>query len=274
MKELYKGNRSFEDSVITPRGFEEVRDGLALPMSEVRSDMMVLSIGEGLSDFARTLCEKTGAKVVAVDPVYNVIHPSDGLREASDKLQKRGMRPVEIYQQVCSIAPPLPRGERPRAVAATIYELPIGDRSVDLIVANRLLEHIDIGKALPELLRVLKQDGEIRFGTTRLHLTRIDDKTFACPFGLYERDEGMQFTLSRVLLGTDDFFAYLKKHKTVHCYEVVTGLWKQHIFEGTTLIFRKDRKTPSMNPFNTGAFMVEVDATENVYGGKRAVRIQ
>jgi len=170
-----------ERQIVTLRSFKEVVYQLALPIETIRSGDKVLSVGEGLSNFSRTLMAETGAMVIAADAGYSLFSPKDTPEQARAKIEAGGQK-VVIGNNLFSsdldntLAPPQKEGEEQLSVAANVYELPFDDNSIDQIVSTHLLEHIDFSRALPEMLRVLKTNGEIRFGGEEYSFSQAEEQ--------------------------------------------------------------------------------------------------
>jgi SAM-dependent methyltransferase len=90
----------------------------------------VLEVGCGEGLFSRSVVERTGAAVTAVD---------------------QSARMVEIA-----------RGRGVDAMVADVQELPFDDASFDMVVANWMLYHVpDVSRALAEIRRVLRPGGSL-----------------------------------------------------------------------------------------------------------------
>ena len=59
--------------IVSIRDYDQVRAGLRLPSSLLVPGGKVVSVGEGLTDFARTARDRFGTDITAVDPIYSVI---------------------------------------------------------------------------------------------------------------------------------------------------------------------------------------------------------
>jgi SAM-dependent methyltransferase len=183
---------SDEPVVLTGRDYDTVLKNLRLPDYYFAPGVMVLSVGEGLSDFARRLHDERGVDIVAADPIYALggdVLQSDPVRVFTFLKQKFGK-----HVDVDNAADPggirsygnggrdfgdrrFPLPDPGRIHSVSIYDLSsyFGDEAFDLIVSHKLFEHIDFERALPELFRVLKPAGEIRmFG---LNLNVLTDSS-------------------------------------------------------------------------------------------------
>lgn len=190
-RDRFAGNPRPDRVTMTYRPYEDVRRGLGLRPEHIPATASVLSVGEGLSTFAQTLKYKTGARVVAADIAYGLIDPTKGLKQAHAKLNElnAGNAGVMLEDEMRLLddeeleqAP----GEPPERVEASVYKLPFQKCSFDLVTCNRLLEHIDVGAGIKEMLRVTKAGGEVRIGSPmevirkdgvlRLYLGRIKEE--------------------------------------------------------------------------------------------------
>lgn len=100
----------------------------------LRPGQHVLELGCGTGYFTRELA-RTGAQIIAID-----ISPD--LLEAARRDCQRDNVSFEIQNA---------------------YDLSYADATFDSVVASSVLHHLDLGEALREIYRVLKQDGSISF---------------------------------------------------------------------------------------------------------------
>lgn len=152
-----------EEITVTGREYELVFEGLNLPDTYLTSGSVVLSVGEGLSGFARGLKRHYPVQAVALDPLYRnpdvVSKEPKVVKAILEEDYGTRLRYVE-HQSNDPKTVPLPDAKR--ALAGSVYSLPFFNNSVDLIVGYGVVEHIDWLQAVPELLRVVKDSGEIR----------------------------------------------------------------------------------------------------------------
>ncbi len=164
-----------EGVVVTPRHYNVVSTGLRLPDNYFSTDELVLSVGEGLSDFGNVL-EARNINVYSIDPIYEL---GKQLFQKSPVIVKNTLRHAYQGRVILSSGAglgkfmqndelPLPNPKR--VVAGSVYDLPFTNGSFSKILSFKLFEHIDFSQALTELLGILKPDGEIRMGGLRLHV--------------------------------------------------------------------------------------------------------
>jgi len=151
---------------VTPRTFKEVQQALRLHPRTLQQLMSArsLSIGEGLSNFARTLSDQ-GCRIVAVDPIFN----PGGLDHAHPAVRGKTLDPAW--------APRL-------QVAGDARSLGFADGVFDFVAMPFLLSWLLDAKkgstldpalevssgglrALDEAVRVLAPGGEFRFNVWR-----------------------------------------------------------------------------------------------------------
>lgn len=185
-----------EKMVLTFRSYEDVRQALYLPETMIRKKHFVISLGEGMSDFADNLAQKTGARVLAVDPLYEL---GDEILVRNEKeLRKRvearynhriTVSNIAEHRILASMNPEPPMRKKENMVAGSVYELPFPSQSVDYIFAHRLFEHIDFPRALPELLRVIRPRGEIRFSGLGMYVFRHEHPPSLSQYILEEKSD-------------------------------------------------------------------------------------
>ncbi len=153
--------------IVTGREYETVWKELYLTEASFRKGTKVLSIGEGLSDFAHCLHQRLGTIATPVDPIYacgpqlfnhdpRVVH--DVLRRSLGERYSFSTLGLRDPSRV-----PLP--DPSTVVTADVYHTKFPDKSVDMVVAHQLAEYIDIDQAVQEMRRIVRLDnGEIRFG--------------------------------------------------------------------------------------------------------------
>jgi ubiquinone/menaquinone biosynthesis C-methylase UbiE len=67
----------------------------------------------------------------------------------------------------------LPRRDNLDFIHCDIERLPFRDCSFDAVVGNSILHHLDIGKALPELFRILKTGGRFAFSEPNMRNPQV-----------------------------------------------------------------------------------------------------
>lgn len=111
------------------------RAKIAVKEAGIAKDSKVLEIGCGNGDFTRYLAEETAAPILAVD-----ISP-ELIKIAKEKIK----RPNVSFG------------------VANVEKLPFESESFDVVTGKSILHHLDLGKSLPEVKRVLKKEGRIFF---------------------------------------------------------------------------------------------------------------
>jgi|GEM_PF-6686812 len=174
--ENWPGNPK-ESIDITGRNSEIVIEELSLDLNAQPHGANVLILGEGFSDFGVKLQEqRQDLSILVADQLYAYVHPTDSPDVIKQKLKSVGINAyVSQTSALADASKKVSSSEKqPMYVAADIYKLPLADASIDVVYLNHVLEHIAFDKALPELVRVLKQRGEIRFGGTPFTISNQD----------------------------------------------------------------------------------------------------
>ena len=163
------------DYVISNRSYEFIHNSFRLTENNFSPQSLALSIGEGLSDFASKLHQK-GVKTIAIDPLYAIGKNLFGksIDETCEIVRKwyEGKVVFRDYRHEET----LPEIPKEPLVAGSVYSLPFQERSFSHLFGHRIFEHLDLSKALPEMIRVLKDDGEIRLGGVQLSAFPKDKK--------------------------------------------------------------------------------------------------
>lgn len=237
---------------VTNRRYEEVAEALVMNEKYFTPQIKILSIGEGLSNFANTLRER-GANVLAVDPIYSDIPTSLNFshQELKKEINNKYNGKVDIYNIPDQTHLPQPG----QAIAASVYQLPFTPELFDMVTSNRMFEHIDLAKAVPEMIRIIKMGGEVRMGGVLLD-TALDQRKLLT--GHYESImRGMGFVLEEAT-GFTQAIDWVKQNN-IKVYIVITSeslmlrAWgddpdqKDEVsdsYRAGVLIFRKDNKKP------------------------------
>ncbi|OGY12684.1 MAG: hypothetical protein A3A58_00275 [Candidatus Blackburnbacteria bacterium RIFCSPLOWO2_01_FULL_41_27] len=163
-----------KDIIVSGRPFEAVWNNLQLTEQAIAPGSKVLSVGEGLSDFARKLEMRTNSKVWALDLIYR--HGTELFKQ----------NPAEVYKYLSErykglLKPKLGNKNFPnrkQLIAGDIHDLPFSDSTLDLVIGSTVFEHLNLERALPELVRVLKNSGELRLSGCLLDLIPAENKLY------------------------------------------------------------------------------------------------
>jgi SAM-dependent methyltransferase len=99
----------------------------------------VLEVGCGLGDYSRPLARLSGARLVCLD-----VTPA-------------------LVRRLAAAAP-----ANVRALAGDVEALPFPDGAFDVVLGNAVLHHLDLGRAIPEMTRVLRPGGRLCFAEPNL----------------------------------------------------------------------------------------------------------
>jgi SAM-dependent methyltransferase len=171
-----KRGNTMSKCTVTGRGYEDLKKLYLIDERRyLRPSTTWLSVGEGLSDYASKTRKKSGVVFVAIDPIYKI--GSKILQKDPEKVKTAVKETLGEVLYADNSENPIvkspdgtphktkrefPLSEPDWLVAGNGFNLPFKGKSFDFIVSSFLLEHSNYQKLLPELLRVLKNDGEIR----------------------------------------------------------------------------------------------------------------
>lgn len=240
--------------IVSNREYEEVSSELRLSQDYFLPGSKVLSVGEGLSNFASTLSER-GVDIIAVDPIYSLGNEifekstSDTERVITQKYRRKVRFKDYRYKGLASNRPKEP------LVAGSVYELPFSDDSFTNVLGYRIFEHIDLSIALPEMARVLKKTGEIRLGGALLNAIPNEGKLLT---GILQYDGSIgNFYFSCANKLKEAFLKLSGMGNLLKAYVVLDGLPGRSEVRNTgayvagTMIIRKDDVIPNCVPFPT-----------------------
>lgn len=266
----------------TARPFEFVELASRLPEGYFAPGMKVLSIGEGLSGFAKGLHDQFQVDVVAADPIYSlgdkVVGRSPDETKKAIKAEWGGLinfNPFESKELGSSMQNEvLPQIDKSKLVAASVYELPFRNEHFDKIISHRLVEHIDLAKALPELLRVLKPDGEIRMAGVQMFAIPEQFRLLKSGLRAVEGGGPWRSIVEEVIRGNiPQTFEWLVGNPGVKTYVVFDRLPRIHVSlldnnmrgvcNAGIMVFRKDNITPAKPPSYDFRNLQEVDYALN-----------
>lgn len=248
--------------VITGRTYQEIAGDMLFPSHYFTSNQRALSIGEGLSNFARTVHNQWGTNMLAVDPVYSIpgilelgtlVDHADGLGlRPSDEIITRiedqirmtwgenyGLGSFNLNQT----EGPIPS----KVIAASATDLPFKNGSIDTIVSYRFLQHVDTDRAVPEMMRVLRYDGEARHGLVLMTADPFASRLINAKF--HFKPSG---TLSEVANNRIRQCMSWAKENQVKIYIIIRnpepqGWYPGRIAEVNSLVFRKDSQIPMVD---------------------------
>lgn len=263
-------------SVVSYRRYDNIWPGYMFPGDYLTPEMQILCVGEGLSGFSKELSKKTGASVIAIDPIYELGKSilgktPDQLRRA---LKGRYGEYVGLNQRSGDdiVIGPDPK----KILAASIYGAPFVDGHLDIVLAHRLIEHIDFSLALPEMLRVLKPNGEIRLGGVLLSLLSsendsVDERRLYSGVVGYNGSEGGYIFWE--MFGFSRAMKWLSKQEKFNAFvasSVTPSRSEVRDLGGTvagTMIIRKDEVQPDI--YGGALLRIEPGAVrEGRFGGK------
>ncbi len=195
--------------IVTTREYEAVAEILSLPENYFKKNDKILSIGEGFSNFVQKLRDDE-IEAFGLDPVYRI----HGEEVNGEKIDIFDTSPAFLENKVNKVFSGayfsnikntnprepvsdknggifLPSEEKfklnPESlVAGSVYKIPFEEESFDKILLSRSFEHINFEKALPELMRVLKKDGEIRIGAPIIFILNNAKKLISKQFKVEE----------------------------------------------------------------------------------------
>lgn len=233
--------------LVTDRDYEQVMHFMRLPKDYFNPGDQVVSVGEALSDFTTQIKDKFGVNAIALDPIYS-LNPTDFNNEsssASKKLSNVFDKKDVVFQLMNNEQIIFPK----EAMSASVYKMPFKDVSLDSILLSGVMEHIDLQKALPELLRVLKPSGEIRFSGTVLDAWGEPLVLFP---GVIDYNERYIFGKGTHI---EEGLASLVSDLDVKGYIFTTlpqksALAKNGVYRADILAIRKDGKLPKFVPIN------------------------
>lgn len=259
---------------VTERTYEQYLEYFALP-EELLKGKRIIDIGSGFSNFVEIVNKRfgrSGTRAIGVDPVYAFF--KDDFEKFKKSLEGTklfldfvyGARPgrwaesQEEWQQArkkfyTDFLQEIKSSEA--HIAGRHQELSFKDESVDLIMANNSLtlfkDREIIRQSLAELLRVLKNDGEIRLHP--LNLRWRDREKSVCLSGYGEMtDEEIAEAEKTGKYPDKKFFNILKELEEsgikLYSFSVklpVADLEGKTEIEFGNIILRKDDKIPEVD---------------------------
>lgn len=172
---------------VSERTYQQYLSKLHIPERMLENRGIIVDIGAGFAEFVQKVNERfgnTGTKAYAVDPVYTFFDGNFekfeqslegsglflefGYGRTSEK--EKGLEEIKqdmkrLYDEFYKEAT-----QSGSYIAGSHQKLPFQDESVDLVVGNnsilRFHDRKIVIRALHEIIRILKQDGEARIGPT------------------------------------------------------------------------------------------------------------
>lgn len=261
-----------EKTIVACRDYESVLNGLKIPDDYFVEGEKVLSVGEGFSNFSKKLHEEKSVDSIAIDPIYEIhgktIKNEDGTEEKINIFQSDPKKIAESLYKFYGHSVrfddirgegtfEFPNGEEiplldpERSIAASVYKLPFPDNHFDKIVSYRVFEHIDFSKALPELLRVIKEGGEIRMAGLCLSVFPSKKKLTAT---IWEPSLDGMYLETFHHLEVEKSFDSMIENDSISSYIFVDDYFTTKINRnlpdirrGSALIIRKDNQWPKTN---------------------------
>lgn len=249
------------ESIVTDRTYTEVIDGLSIP-ENLFEGKKTLSIGEGLSDFANGLADN-GFDIVAVDRIYHLGDKVLNKTKPNEYTLLDKNTSFKSYKLSDNKHFDPPNKSKVNIGAADANALPFDDGRFQLVVSNRLFEHINMSKALPEMLRVLdSNNGEVRMGDSLLHCIPVEN---ILTDGSWEKlTYDYEFIRKR---GFKKSLEYLSDNQPDVSFYIVVGILPRSSQINDfaqlvkTLIFVKGDKVPEITSHIKGD-------NENMYSGR------
>ena len=256
MPDWIKHNATQEHPVfVSAETYEKVVEEARLPMSYQTPNSTVLSVGEGLSNFTKRLQQK-GVRAYALDPIYSLgatLFQHEQPSTVDQSLLNRFGGLVRFNRRWLHTDRKIDLPDPSTVIAGSVYDLPFQNNSFDLIIANRVYQHIDLAAALPELVRVMKPHGEIRISGALLHAQPEQRKLF--PLGFTFSDNFRQYQpVSGIRV--NEAMEWLGSEQDLSSYTVLNGIPKNDelceyhgMYSAGILIIRKDDQTPKILPY-------------------------
>jgi len=208
-------------------------------------NIKILSIGEGFSNFAKRLYEDFSLDIVAIDRLYsNPDFFNKSIEELSSLLggTYKGRVSLPMFFPMCEGLAPFPAlPAKGRIAAADINDLPFPEASLDRIYGHYVIQYVNLYETLPELCRILKDNGEIRFGGSTTQVIG-KDKRLISGKEKYTIDE--EFIREWTIAGFNEAIAWAREHN-ISVYVILADTTPSlSSYEASIIIFRKDNLWP------------------------------
>lgn len=232
------------------RSYEEVRGGLCFPDSYFRPGIRVADIGGGFSGFAKTLAEATGAQVAVIDLMGQDIRdlPDQEQDTLQDFFQAQADRGIFFQGKL----PKKGDFDVNLIIAGDVHKLSkvVAPRSFDLIVSYRLGEYIDLGRALPEMVKAITSDGEIRMGGMLLSAVPQESRLYG---GAVDYDGSTGEYTFDPQSGFPQTMSWLKNRTDAHAYVAITAPQRR------SEVREEFGGSPGTHGYVAGLFIVRLD---------------
>lgn len=262
--------KSPEVKQVSERTYEQYVGKLHILEESLKNRGVIMDIGAGFANFVQKVNERfgeTGTRAYAIDPVYTFFDGDFKKFEESlegsglflefgyGRTSQEGKKLDEIEQEMKKLYDEFYREATKSGsyIAGSHQNLPFKNESADLIVGNNSILRFNnreiVVRALNEVIRVLKQDGEARIGPTYFDWDKELDELTLVKYGTMtkqdiEDQERTGKSIDRVM------FQAFKDMESLRGIRFYVGIDKdketgQIIVQN--LILRKDEEIPQMN---------------------------
>jgi len=262
--------RALEVKQVSERTYEQYIGKLHIPEEYLKNRGIVLDIGAGFANFAQKANErfgKTGTKAYAIDPVYTFFDGDFEKFEASlegsglflefgyGRTSQEGKGLEEIKQEMKRLYDEFYREATQSGsyIAGSHQDLPFKNESADLIVGNNSVLRFNnreiVIRALNEIIRVLKTDGEARIGPTYFDWDKERNELTLVKYGTMTKQDIEDQERTGKLIDAAMFQAF-KDMEWFEGIKFYVGIDRDNETGQTVvqnLILRKDEKIPEMN---------------------------
>lgn len=213
-KEKPKKFKAQESRQVTERTYEQYLANFSLPEEYLENRGIILDVGAGFASFAQRVNEKfgkKGTKAFALDPVYTFFEGDYEKFEAAaleaglypefmyGRVETEGKSFEDIRQETRKLYDDFHKEATLSGyyIAGSHQELPFRTESVDLVVGNNSILQFNnreiMAKALDELVRVLKKEGEIRLAPTYFKWNEDQQQIALVKYGRMTLEEQREF---------------------------------------------------------------------------------
>lgn len=262
---------------ITARPFAEVVEDLGIDIAEIKSGESILSIGDGLSEFPDELAKRSGSVVTSADPVYSYVSPYDSLDEAKRKLWVAKERDPSLgHLEITSHwgwSTPKQSESRVTRVADSVYRLSFDNKTFDQVLLDEVIQYIDLKMALPEMIRVLKSGGEIRFGRPVMWVKKIQGESWLVIPGAQDDKQRAQNWIEAFVAARENGANLYACHPSIDGRKGEGEVQTFIIKFGDELPRVQERGAKSKESVESGTGLFRVEPERNMYHPKARVYI-